>query len=325
LSSFPVTIDSASSAPLNVQLKEQVKWLIVLGELKPGDHLPTVQEMADRLRINRNTVAQAYAELQHEGYLAARSRQGTFVADSEVVRRSVQGAVLVRVIDEALERAGELGFTPEEFSAAAVSRAHIQSALRSHRTALYVECTWYEVESHTRTLHEETGIVIEGVHLDDVRLDPEAFRRRAGKVDVVITTLYHLEELQDVLGPGVEVIGIGAGPEVQFLRSLASLPRGTTVAVCCLDRGKATNVRTSVINAGVQHLNMMAIGIDEKEELRKALEEVQVVYVSQAAYPKACEIIPHPDRLRTYTSSLDRAGIEMLKVRLAVPQDRRTA
>jgi len=152
LSQIPIRVDITASLPINAQLKEQIKMLIVLGDLEPGDRLPTVQEMADHLRINRNTVAHAYSELQQEGYLTARSRQGTVVADTEVVRKSVQGAALVRVIDGALAQARELGFTPEEFSGAAAARAQIQAALLRYRTALYVECTWYEVESHARSM-----------------------------------------------------------------------------------------------------------------------------------------------------------------------------
>jgi len=162
---------------------------------------------------------------------------------------------------------------------------------------------------------------VEGVHLDDIRSNPEDFRRRARQADVIVTTLYHLEEVKEVLGPGVEVIGIGAGIEIQFLRSLAQLERGTTVAVCCMDRGRAMRVRTAVVNAGLQHLDVTAIGVDEEERLRGLLDEVQVIYVSQAALLQARKLLANPDRLRAYTTSLDRAGIEMLKVRLAVPRD----
>ena len=323
MTTFPVTVDTTSSSPINSQLKEQIRWLVVLGELKPEDRLPTVQELAERLRINRNTVAQVYSELQEEGYLVARQRQGTFVADSDVVRRSLQGAALLGVIDDALKQARDLGFTPEEFAGAATARARIQAALRSRKKALFIECNWYEVQAHARTIQEETGIAVEGVHLDDIRQDPDGFRSRARKVDTVITTLYHLEEVQEILGAGSEVIGMGAGPEMQFLRSLAQLQRGTTVAICCLDRDRAMKVRTAVVHAGVQHLNMLAVGVNEREKLREVLDEVKVVYVSQAALPEARELVARPDRLRPYTSSLDRAGIEMLKVRLAEADNRR--
>ena len=313
---FPVAVNPAASAPLNTQLKEQIKWLIALGDLAPGDRLPTVNELAGRLRINRNTVAQVYGELGQEGYLAARQRLGTFVAESETVRRAVQNASLGRLIDDALKQAINWGFTPEQFAEAAAARSHIQAALNCRRTALFVECNWVEIEDYGRTVHTETGIAVTGFHLDDVRKDPAGFRSRAQEVDLVITTLFHLEEVQAVLGQDADVIGLGAGPEMRFLRSLAQLPRGTTVAICCLDRDKATSVRAVVAKAGVQHLDMLAIGINEQEKLQQALAKNDFVYVSKLAYPEACRIVD-PARVRIYQLSLDRAGIEMLKARLA--------
>ncbi len=314
---LPVSVNTEAAAPLNSQLKEQVKWLVALGELQPGDRLPTVSELADRLRINRNTVAQVYAELGQEGYLTARPRQGTFVAESPTVREAVQSAALGRLVDGALRDAMKLGYTPGQFADAAAARAQIQAALAHRRSALFVECNQVEVDAHSQTIRDETGITITGVHLDDVRRDPEAFRRQAESVDLVITTLFHLEELQNVLGPDADVIGLGAGPQMQFLRSLAQLPRGTTVAICCLDRDKATSVRSVVAQAGVQHLEMQAIGLDEKAKWDRALAETDYIYVSALAYPEACKLVDDPARLRMYQLHLDRAGIEMLKVRLA--------
>lgn len=313
---FPVTVNPAASVPLNTQLKEQIKWLIALGDLKPGNRLPTVNELADRLRINRNTVAQVYAELAQDGYLIGRHRQGTFVAEGEAVRRAVQNAALGRLVDEALKQALAAGFTPAQFAEAAAARSHIQAALAHRYTALFVECNWTEIETYGHTVQAETGVAVTSFHLDEVRKDPAEFQRRSQEVDLVITTLFHLEEVQAVLGQDADVVGLGAGPELQLLRSLVQLPRGTTVAICCLDRDKATQVRASVANTGVQHLDMLAIGIDERDRLRAALAQTDYVFVSNLAYPEACRIVD-PAKLRTYELRLDRASIEMLKARLA--------
>jgi GntR family transcriptional regulator len=314
---FLVSVDPAAHLPLGDQLKEQIKWLIALGDLHSGDRLPTVSELADRLRINRNTVAQAYLELGQEGYVIARSRQGTFVAESDAVRRVVQNAALGKLVDEALNQAVGLGFTPAQFAEAAGARAQVQAALGRCRKALFVECNWGEIEKYAQTVREETGITVTGLHLDDVRKDQGAFCRRAGEVDLTITTLFHLEEVQRSLGPEAEVVGLSSGPGIELLRSLAQLPRGTTVAICCLDREKATNARTIVTNAGVQHLELLACGVDEVDRLQQALAQCDLVYVSAVAYAQACRLVADPARLRTYEFHLDRAGLEMLKVRLA--------
>jgi GntR family transcriptional regulator len=314
---IPVAVDPRLREPITAQLADQIRWLIALGDLRPGDRLPTVQALADHLRVNRNTVAAVYAALQDEGYLVSRRGSGTYVADNDVVRQAVQRAALGEVVDRALDQALAMGYSPEEFAAAAAARARARALVRRRQRAIFVECNLPEVEHFTETLTRELGIVLEGVLLDEVRSDPLGFRRRATAAGLVITTFFHFEEVRRVVGRTVEVFGIGAGLEIHFLRGLAELPRGTRVALCCLDRNRAARVRTLVVNAGIQHLNMLAVGVDEADRFQRVLEETDLVYVSDAAYPEAARLARDPARLRVYRLALDRAGVEMLKVRLA--------
>lgn len=74
-------IDPASAVPVYAQVVEQVRTLIALRALRPGDKLPSVRELAAQVRINRNTAAKAYQLLEAAGVLETRAGQGTFVAD----------------------------------------------------------------------------------------------------------------------------------------------------------------------------------------------------------------------------------------------------
>jgi GntR family transcriptional regulator len=75
-------IDSTSGLAPYSQLVQQVKQALRLGWLQPGDKLPTVHEVAASVAINPNTVQKAYRELEHEGLVAGRPGQGTFVQRS---------------------------------------------------------------------------------------------------------------------------------------------------------------------------------------------------------------------------------------------------
>jgi GntR family transcriptional regulator len=79
-----LSLDHKSSTPLYLQLKEQLHLAVATGVLQPGDQLPTVRDLAVRLRVNPNTVARVYRELQAEGLFASRQGSGTFVADDAV-------------------------------------------------------------------------------------------------------------------------------------------------------------------------------------------------------------------------------------------------
>ena len=74
-------IDTKHPTPLYHQLERSIKFAIATGKLRIGDQLPTVRQLAVELKINANTVAKVYAELEKSGVLQTRRGVGTFVHD----------------------------------------------------------------------------------------------------------------------------------------------------------------------------------------------------------------------------------------------------
>ena len=72
-------LDTHSGVSTYLQLVQQVRQALRLGVLEPGDQLPTVREVVEKLAINPNTVLKAYRELEHEGLVEGRPGVGTFV------------------------------------------------------------------------------------------------------------------------------------------------------------------------------------------------------------------------------------------------------
>jgi len=64
-----------------LQIVNQVKYLVAAGRLLPGDELPAIRALAQRLRINPNTVAHAYQKLEEDGVVIKRGTTGTYVSD----------------------------------------------------------------------------------------------------------------------------------------------------------------------------------------------------------------------------------------------------
>src|ERR671937_523194 len=73
-------IDTKHPTPLYHQLERSIRFAIATGKLRIGDQLPTVRQLAVDLRINANTVARVYAELERDGVLETRRGVGSFVA-----------------------------------------------------------------------------------------------------------------------------------------------------------------------------------------------------------------------------------------------------
>ena len=74
-----LSIEPRKGVPLYFQIIEEIKHRVAVGELKPGDQLPTVRQLAVDVAINPNTVAKAYDELRREGILDVKQGIGTFV------------------------------------------------------------------------------------------------------------------------------------------------------------------------------------------------------------------------------------------------------
>jgi GntR family transcriptional regulator len=74
-------IDTKHPTPLYHQLERSIKFAIATGKLRIGDQLPTVRQLAVELKINANTVAKVYAELERSGVLQTRRGVGTFVQE----------------------------------------------------------------------------------------------------------------------------------------------------------------------------------------------------------------------------------------------------
>jgi GntR family transcriptional regulator len=115
VNAFDLKLDPRSPAPLYRQIFEQVRRLLALGALTPGDRFLTVRELSARTRVNRNTAARAVVELERAGVVRTRVGQGTFIADTASARATEdRDAVLDAAIAALLVEAHALAIPLEE-------------------------------------------------------------------------------------------------------------------------------------------------------------------------------------------------------------------
>jgi GntR family transcriptional regulator len=110
------SVDPHGGAPLYQQLTEQIKRAIAIGALSPGERLPTVKGLALDLKLNPNTVARVYRDLEREGVIATAPGRGSFVSQNGALgdARRVALEVAGRQIEGAIREARSLGITHDE-------------------------------------------------------------------------------------------------------------------------------------------------------------------------------------------------------------------
>lgn len=101
------------------QIMDQFRSLIERGELRAGDSLPTVRQLAGDLGVAPNTVARAYAELQEEGLLTSSGRRGTHVASGvRAGDKPTRARKLHETIAQFLQVLAHRGYSESEIAAA---------------------------------------------------------------------------------------------------------------------------------------------------------------------------------------------------------------
>ncbi len=108
-----ITIDRGADRPASAQIVRQIRAAVDAGRLVPGERIPTVRALADRLDVVPNTAAKAYRELEEGGYLQGRGRAGTFVADTPPAPAGDPAVALREAAQAYLRRAAQLGFSPD--------------------------------------------------------------------------------------------------------------------------------------------------------------------------------------------------------------------
>jgi GntR family transcriptional regulator len=112
---FTPEISTGSGSPIFRQIVDQIRLAAATGRLTDGDQLPSVRALAEKLLVNPNTIAKAYAELSREGVIETRPGQGVFIARvRQIYTRAERHRRLSPLIDSLVNEGISLGFSSDE-------------------------------------------------------------------------------------------------------------------------------------------------------------------------------------------------------------------
>jgi len=111
-------VDFKSGKPVYLQLVDQIRYAAASGVLRPGDLLPSIRPLAEELRVNRNTIAKAYTDLESQGVIETIPGKGCFLKENNSpFTKQVRQKLLLTEIDEAVVMAHHLQVDRERFLA----------------------------------------------------------------------------------------------------------------------------------------------------------------------------------------------------------------
>jgi GntR family transcriptional regulator len=123
-----VTISHADRRPMYLQIMEQMRQRIAVGDWAPGHEIPSIRAMAVATKVSVITVKRAYLELERAGVIVTRQGKGSFVADNVDLGRQLKHEELDEHLRAAAEIGKHLGLTTDELVGRLLETADIPEA-----------------------------------------------------------------------------------------------------------------------------------------------------------------------------------------------------
>jgi GntR family transcriptional regulator len=111
-----LTISQADPRPMYLQIVEQVRRRIAVGDWQPGQEIPSIRALAASTRVSVITIKRAYFELERDGVIVTRQGRGTFVAENVELSRNLRERELEEHLAKAADVGRELGLGAEELA-----------------------------------------------------------------------------------------------------------------------------------------------------------------------------------------------------------------
>lgn len=218
-SSLLFKIDSRSSLPINVQIKEQIKWLIGKEFLKPGDSLPSTNQLADQLSINRNTIQWIYSQLKEEGLLTIQKGRGTQLADKDKIEAFKRQNPHFSFVEQTINQVYEMGYDAENVLLSGFAYVQLLGQpLEKKLRYLFIEC---ETQSCVFYLEEIKLMAAANVHTIDMSSPENILKEAICTADVIVTRADLAERVRMLTDIEQKtVISVGSANDVSLLLNI---------------------------------------------------------------------------------------------------------
>lgn len=220
-------LDRHSPLPPDAQIQEKIKLALLLGQLRPGDTLPSIREVEQETGISRNIVRKAYLELQSLGVLSLRHGKGVLVqkqlsyGSRDTVRKTCEA-----LSKEILSRLQDLSVSPSAFSRFLYQQAR---ELESQTPFIvFVDATKAQATERAANISAIWQLNVPGYSLEELAKLPKPEMQTIRKV---LTNYIRFDQVRRIVKNGAEVIPLGLTFAEQSVKELGRLPAGANLVL----------------------------------------------------------------------------------------------
>lgn len=309
------------------QIKHQVAFAIHNGELMPGDRLPAIRSVAADLGVNAATVAQAYAELQHEGLIESTPGRGSFVRRERSEAESADLVARRRLLDEAvrtaLARGAALGFEPADV------REHVAAyvgQITAIKTVVLVSVTRRTALRYAAHLEERLGgrVRVLALGAEDLsRADGHARRQFEVAYDLLVfgPNVPAVNAFLERTGVAARQIVLNTQVTAATVRDLRSLERGERVRVLTHERYSNVTERLVREHGRSAEDEVEVVVADRLDDLRPAVAGADVIVYNSALHERLRPLVRPAQRAIEIVFELSSETVTRLTQRYAPPAE----
>lgn len=217
-------IDPDSPLPIHIQVKEQIKWLIGKDLLHSGDVLPSTNQLAEQLSINRNTIQSVYTQLKEDGLLHMQKGRGTQVANEEQIQRFKDKNPHFSFVEQMIDEAHKLNFAVDDLLLSGFAYVQLFGKRQKKKLRyLFIECKLSSCIFYLDEIKRLTSAEIQSIDVSS--LPNEELIQAIHNADVIVTRNDLAEQIRMFIEDTKKtIISVGSTNDISLLLNMIRQP-----------------------------------------------------------------------------------------------------
>ncbi len=299
--------------PIGIQVKEHIKMLIYSGDYKSGDKLPSINELALSLGVNKNTIAAVFKELQKEGYVESYRGKGVFVKGKKI--NKLIDCELLYKVDMVIREAKKKGIGVSELINLISSNFDRTYLPKKIKVLFLMGISQQLVDINIEKLRESIPAVeFEGLLLSK-KLSEEKLADSVGTADVVLVPSILYDFIKGHIPEGKLIIKTRANFKMLDGLKKHVEKKKIKVAVIGENSSGAQALAGMFVSAGLFKPKLV-LSLDNLEKCRKDLKDIDSLVVCLSAKEEVEKLKMKDKSIYYFSDYVDDGSLREIKLRL---------